>query len=105
VGAIEPSDFSRQANGYGQASGDHASSRTDPDDTESGRTAEPANPAVAAAEAAGGDAALGDQRGQGWLPRTLLTSSEVSRAMTAARVAGSRASSWSWIFCTAATAS
>src|SRR6201994_2654198 len=52
-----------------------------------------------------GDAALGDQRGQGWLPRTLLTSSEVNRAMTAARVAGSRASSWSWIFCTAAPAS
>jgi len=54
VGAIGPSDFSRQANGYGQASGDHASSRTDPDDTESGRTAKLAKPAVAAAEAAGG---------------------------------------------------
>jgi hypothetical protein len=28
-----------------------------------------------------------------------FTSSEVSRAMTAARVAGSRASSWSWMLC------
>ena len=102
MGAIGPSDFSRQATRYGQASGDHASSRIDPDVTASGRAAKPANPA---AEAAGGDVALGDQRDQGWLPQTLLTSSEVSRAMTAARVAGSRASSWSWIFCTAATAS
>ena len=39
MGAIGPSDFSRQATRYGQASGDHASSRIDPDDTESGRTA------------------------------------------------------------------
>ena len=39
MGAIGPSDFSRQATRYGQASGDHASSRIDRDDTESGRTA------------------------------------------------------------------
>ena len=39
MGAIGPNDFPRQANGYGQASGDHASSRIDRDDTESGRTA------------------------------------------------------------------
>jgi len=45
------------------------------------------------------------QCGQLRLPRTLLTSSEVSRAMTAVRVAGSRASSWSWMSCTAASAS
>ena len=53
MGAIGPNDFPCQANGYGQASGDHASSRTDPEDTESGPTAKFANPAVAAAEAAG----------------------------------------------------
>lgn len=105
MGAIGPSDFSRQATRYGQASGDHASSRIDRDDTESGRTANLPTPPSLPPRPLGGDVALGDQRDQGWLPRTLLTSSEVSRAMTAARVAGSRASSWSWIFCTAATAS
>jgi hypothetical protein len=44
MGAIGPNDFPRQANGYGQASGDHASSRTDPEDTESGPTARLAKP-------------------------------------------------------------
>ena len=34
MGAIGPNDFPRQANGYGQPSGDHVSSRTDPDDTD-----------------------------------------------------------------------
>jgi hypothetical protein len=34
VGAIGPNAFPRQANGYGQVSGDQASSRTDPDNTE-----------------------------------------------------------------------
>ena len=34
VGAIRANDFPRQANGCGQADGDHASSRTDPDNAE-----------------------------------------------------------------------
>ena len=34
VGATQAKDFLRQADGYGQPSGDHVSSRTDPDDTE-----------------------------------------------------------------------
>jgi hypothetical protein len=34
VGAIRANDFPPQANGYGQADGDHASSRTDPDNAE-----------------------------------------------------------------------
>ncbi len=34
MGATWANDFPRQANGFGQASGDHASSRTDPDDAE-----------------------------------------------------------------------
>src|SRR5229473_3055540 len=33
-GAIRANDFSRQADEYGQAGGDHASSRTHPDDAE-----------------------------------------------------------------------
>jgi hypothetical protein len=33
-GAIRANDFTRKANGCGQAGGDHASSRTDPDDVE-----------------------------------------------------------------------
>jgi hypothetical protein len=33
-GAIGADDFPRQANGSGQADGDYASSRTDPDDAE-----------------------------------------------------------------------
>jgi hypothetical protein len=34
LGATRANDFPRQANGYGQAGGDLASSRTDPDDAE-----------------------------------------------------------------------
>jgi hypothetical protein len=34
VGAIRANDFPRKANRYGQAVGDHASLRTDPDDAE-----------------------------------------------------------------------
>jgi hypothetical protein len=34
VGATRANDFLRQANEYGQTDGDHASSRTDPDDAE-----------------------------------------------------------------------
>ena len=34
LGAIRANNFSRQANEYGQTNGDHASSRTDPDDAE-----------------------------------------------------------------------
>jgi hypothetical protein len=34
VGATRADDFLRQANEYGQTDGDHASSRTDPDDAE-----------------------------------------------------------------------
>jgi hypothetical protein len=34
VAATQADDFPRQANGYGQAGDDHASSRTDPDDAE-----------------------------------------------------------------------
>jgi hypothetical protein len=34
LGAIRPNDFPRQANEYGQVGGDHASSRTDPNDGE-----------------------------------------------------------------------
>ena len=33
-GAIGANDFPRQSDGSGRAAGDHASSRTDPDDTE-----------------------------------------------------------------------
>jgi hypothetical protein len=92
MGAIGPSDFSRQANGYGQASGDHASSRTDPTTLSPAPppTCQPRRRCRRSRRSRWRDTALGDQRGQGWLPRTLLTSSEVSRAMTAARVAGSR---------------
>ena len=34
LGAIQANDFPREANGYRQAGGDHASLRTDPDDAE-----------------------------------------------------------------------
>jgi hypothetical protein len=34
VGATRVNDFSRPADGYGQLGGDHARSRTDPDDAE-----------------------------------------------------------------------
>jgi hypothetical protein len=34
VGAIRTNDFARNADGCGQAGGDHPSSRTDPDDAE-----------------------------------------------------------------------
>jgi hypothetical protein len=34
LGAIGANDFPRQTNEYGQTDGDHASSRTDPDDAE-----------------------------------------------------------------------
>lgn len=34
MGATRANDFLRQANEYGQTDGDHASSRTDPDDAE-----------------------------------------------------------------------
>ena len=34
MGAICANDFSRQANGYGQADDDHPSPRTDPDEAE-----------------------------------------------------------------------
>src|SRR5262245_46869435 len=34
VGATPVNDFLHQTNGYGQTDGDHASSRTDPDDAE-----------------------------------------------------------------------
>jgi len=43
-------------------------------------------------------------RGHWRLLRTFLISSELSWATTAARVTGSRASSWSWMFCTASSA-
>lgn len=34
MGAIRANNFPRQANGYGQVGGDHASSQIDPDNTE-----------------------------------------------------------------------
>ena len=53
------------------------------------------------------DRAAADPSGLSLYPRsrTFFTSSEVSRVTTAARVTGSRASSWSWMSCTVSSAS